>query len=298
MPTGSDSGSVDVGKWFLDRIPILVVLVAAITLSMLARVAVRRMQRRIEGEGPVTEEQRNLQRAATLTQALSYTVQVSIWTIALLLILGNVGVNLGPLLAGAGIAGVALGFGAQSLVRDFLSGFFILLENQYGVGDLVDVNAAGGLVSGKVETLSLRTTSIRAFDGTLHIVPNGNIQIVGNKSRGWARAIIDVGAAYAEDVERVKDVLEELFQELTEDEELSQLLIDGPRVLGVERLGDYEVVLRVVAETAPSARIKLERELRRRIKQRFDERGIESPLPRQVVISPGDGAEGEANAPS
>ncbi|HET6770998.1 MAG TPA: hypothetical protein VFH75_05125, partial [Actinomycetota bacterium] len=111
MPGGSGSGGVDIGEWFLDRIPILVVLVAAITLSMVARVAVRRMQRRIEGEGPVTEEQRNLQRAATLTQALSYTVQVSIWTIALLLVLGNVGVNLGPLLAGAGIAGVALGFG-------------------------------------------------------------------------------------------------------------------------------------------------------------------------------------------
>lgn len=293
---GSDS--VNIGEWFLDRIPILVVLVAATILSALARIAVRRMQRRIEGEGPITEEQRNLQRAATLTQALSYTVQVSIWTIALLLVLGNVGVNLGPLLAGAGIAGVALGFGAQSVVRDFLSGFFILLENQYGVGDLVEVVAAGGSVTGKVETISLRTTSIRAFDGTLQIVPNGNLQIVGNRFRGWARAIIDVGVAYREDIERVKEVLEELFGELREEEELKDVFLDGPRVLGIERLGEYDVVLRVVAETSPSARLKLERELRTRIKRRFDERGIESPSPRQVVISPGDGAEGEADAPS
>lgn len=293
---GSDS--VNIGEWFLDRIPILVVLVAATILSALARIAVRRMQRRIEGEGPITEEQRNLQRAATLTQALSYTVQVSIWTIALLLVLGNVGVNLGPLLAGAGIAGVALGFGAQSVVRDFLSGFFILLENQYGVGDLVEVVAAGGSVTGKVETISLRTTSIRAFDGTLQIVPNGNLQIVGNRFRGWARAIIDVGVAYGEDIERVKEVLEELFDELREEEELKDVFLDGPRVLGIERLGEYDVVLRVVAETSPSARLKLERELRTRIKRRFDERGIESPSPRQVVISPGDGAEGEADAPS
>jgi moderate conductance mechanosensitive channel len=299
MPGGSAPDRVELAEWFLDRIPILVVLVAAIVLSVLARLAVRRMERRIMGEGQITEEQRNLQRAATLTQALSYTVQVTIWTIALLLILGNVGVNLGPLLAGAGIAGVALGFGAQSLVRDFLSGFFILLEDQYGVGDLVDVIAAGGMVTGKVETLSLRTTSIRAFDGTLHIVPNGNIQIIGNKSRGWARAIIDVGVAYGEDVEKVKEVLEELFGELAQDEELAQAFLETPRVLGVERLGEYDVVLRVVAETAPSARIRLERELRRRIKLRFDERGIESPLPRQVVISPGDGSgEGEADAPS
>jgi moderate conductance mechanosensitive channel len=298
MPGPSESSGVDIGEWLLDRIPILIVLLAAIILSTIARIAVRRMQRRIEKEGTVTEDQRNLQRAATLTQALSYTVQVSIWTIAILLVLGNVGVNLAPLLAGAGIAGVALGFGAQSVVRDFLSGFFILLENQFGVGDLVEVNAAGGSVSGRVETVSLRTTSIRAFDGTLNIVSNGNIQLVGNKSRGWARAIIDVGVAYGEDVERVRSVLEELFEELREEEELREAFIDGPKVLGVERLGEYDVVLRVVAETAPSARIKLERELRRRIKQRFDERGIESPLPRQVVISPGDGGEGEADAPS
>ena len=298
MPGLSESSGVDIGEWLLDRIPILVVLLAAIILSTIARIAVRRMQRRIEREGTVTEDQRNLLRAATLTQALSYTVQVSIWTIAILLVLGNVGVNLAPLLAGAGIAGVALGFGAQSVVRDFLSGFFILLENQFGVGDLVEVNAAGGSVTGRIETLNLRTTSIRAFDGTLNIVPNGNIQLVGNKSRGWARAIIDVGVAYGEDVERVRGVLEELFEELRGEEELREVFLDGPKVLGVERLGEYDVVLRVVAETAPSARIKLERELRSRIKKRFDERGIKSPSPRQVVISPGDGAEGEADAPS
>jgi len=298
MPGLSESTGVDIGEWLLDRIPILVVLLAAIILSTIARIAVRRMYRRIEKEGAVTEDQRNLQRAATLTQALSYTVQVSIWTIAILLVLGNVGVNLAPLLAGAGIAGVALGFGAQSVVRDFLSGFFILLENQFGVGDLVEVNTAGGSVTGRIETVSLRTTSIRAFDGTLNIVPNGNVQLVGNKSRGWARAIIDVGVAYGEDVERVRGVLEELFEDLRGEEELREAFIDGPKVLGVERLGEYDVVLRVVAETAPSARIKLERELRRRIKQRFDERGIKSPPPRQIVISPGDGAEGEADAPS
>jgi small-conductance mechanosensitive channel len=288
---------VEIGEWLLERLPILIIILAAVVLSTFARVAVRRMQRRIEGAGLIGER-RNLQRAATLTQALSYTVQLSIWTIALLLILGEIGVNLGPLIAGAGIAGVALGFGAQSVVRDFLSGFFILLENQFGVGDLIEVNAAGNAVTGKVETLNLRTTLVRAFDGTLHIVPNGNIQLVGNKSRGWARAIVDVGVAYGEDVERVRDVLEELFQELEDDEALGEALLDGPKVLGVERLGEYDVVLRIVAETVPSRRINLERELRRRIKQRFDERGIESPSPRQVVISASGETESDTDAPS
>ncbi len=288
---------VEIGEWLLERLPIIVILLTAVILSTLARVAVRRMQRRIEGAGLIGER-RNLQRAATLTQALSYTVQLSIWTIALLLVLGEIGVNLGPLIAGAGIAGVALGFGAQSLVKDFLSGFFILLENQFGVGDLIEVNAAGNAVTGKVETLNLRTTLIRAFDGTLHIVPNGNIQLIGNKSRGWARAIVDVGVAYGEDVERVRDILEQLFQELVADEKLGEALLDGPKVLGVERLGEYDVVLRVVAETLPSRRISLERELRSRIKQRFDERGIESPSPRQVVISAPGETERETDAPS
>lgn len=179
--------SLELPGWVLHRgLPVLVILAVAAVVSAVARFAVRRMQRRIEGAG--AEGERHLLRAATLTHALSSALQAAIWTVAALLALGEAGVNLGPLLAGAGIAGVALGFGAQSLVRDFLSGFFILLEDQFAVGDRVDLAAAGGVVTGTVETLSLRTTSVRGDDGTLHVVPNGNIQLVGNRSRGGARA--------------------------------------------------------------------------------------------------------------
>lgn len=271
---------------------IAIIIGAAILLAWLARQAVRRMQRRMEFAESLTAEL-DLQRAATLTQAMHYAIRVVVWTLAVLLILDQVGVNLAPLIAGAGIAGIALGFGAQSIVRDFLSGFFILLENQFAVGDIVAVNADEN-VSGKVEQISLRVTHLRAFDGTLHIIPNGNITMIGNKTKGWARAIVDIGVGYRESVDRVREVLEELFGELHDEPDLQRRIYDGPKVLGVENLGEYEVVVRVVADVRPPYQWEIARELRRRIKQRLDERGIEIPFPYRVMISKNDEPEQDA----
>src|SRR5207245_1134640 len=158
-------------------------------------------------------------------------------------------------------------FGAQSLVRDFLSGFFILMENQLRVGDLLDVQTPNGMVSGRVESLTLRTVSVRDFDGTLHLVPNGNITYIGNKSRGWARAIVDVPVDRGEDITRVRGILEEMFDELQR-EGAPEGLTSQPSVLGVEQVTDNQVVIRIVAETRPSRRLAVERELRVLIKQR------------------------------
>jgi small-conductance mechanosensitive channel len=277
MPILADHVDLASRDWLLSHgVRILVILAAAFVVLALARLAVRRMQRRLEGAEGATEEL-SLQRAATLTQAVSYMARIVVWTLAILLILGEFDIQLGPLLAGAGIAGVALGFGAQSLVRDFLSGFFILLENQFGVGERITVFAAGKEVTGKVESLSLRITTIRAFDGTLNIIPNGNVLVIGNHSRGWARAIVDVNVAYTEDLDRVRGVMEELFGELREDPELRRLFFSGPEVLGVEGVGDKDVTLRVTAEVRPTRRGELERLLRQRIKERFDQRGITVP---------------------
>jgi small conductance mechanosensitive channel len=253
---------------------IAVIVGLAFLILIISRLAVRRMQRRLEGVESVTQEL-DLQRSATLTQAVSYAVRVAVWTVAVLLVVGELGISLGPLLAGAGIVGVAVGFGAQSLVRDYLSGFFMLLENQFGVGDGIELMVSGQMVAGKVEALSLRITELRAYDGTLHIVPNGNVLLVSNKSRGWARAIVDVAVAYGEDLGRVRTVLEELFAEIKEEERFQGAFFTGPEMLGVEKLGGTDVVVRVVGETRPSRRGDLERELRARIKQRFIERGIE-----------------------
>jgi small conductance mechanosensitive channel len=276
-------------EWHLENTIVVVsILVAAIVVTIVARLLVARFQRKLEGTVSLTQDL-NLQRAATLTHALSTGAIVLIWTIALLLLLSNLDVNLGPLLASAGVAGVALGFGAQSIVRDTLSGFFILLENQFGVGDIVEVQTTAGAAGGKVESLTLRITTLRAFDGTLHVIPNGNIQLISNKSRGWARAIVDVRVGYAEDVQRVRELLEELFEELRGEPAMRDWLMEGPSVLGIETLADYGQVIRVVAETRPSKRPDVERVLRERISARLAERGIQVPMPPAMMRTPDGG---------
>ena len=277
-------------SWFLDHgLPILVVIVVAVVVTILSRIVVSRFRRRLEGTASLTQEL-NLQRATTLTHALSAAFVVLIWTVAILIVLGEFGYSLGPLLATAGVAGVALGFGAQSIVRDTLSGFFILLENQFGVGDNIEIQTPSNKVIGRVESLTLRVTALRAFDGTLHTVPNGNIIVASNRSRGWARAIVDVRAGYDEDVDNLRRVLEELFEELKGDRTLSEWIQDGPSVLGVERMGQDALVIRVVADTRPSKVMDVERRLRERITTRLVERGIRVPV---IPVAPAPtGADG------
>jgi small-conductance mechanosensitive channel len=266
-------------SWTVSKgVPILVIVLVTLAITIAARVMVRRFRRRLEGSPSLTQEL-NLQRAATLGNAVLTSVIVVLWATALMLVLGKLDVNLAPLLASAGVAGVALGFGAQSLVRDVLSGFFILLENQFGVGDTVEAYTSAGPVSGKVEALTLRVTTLRAFDGSLHIIPNGNIQLISNKSRGWARAIVDVRLAYGEDVDRVRGVLEELFEEIRDDGSLRDWVMNGPSVLGIETLAEFGQVVRVVAETRPSKRFDTERILREQITRRLAEREIRVPTP-------------------
>ncbi len=217
------------------------------------------------------------QRIDALTSVLRSLVSVVVYAIAVFMILGEVGINLGPLLAGAGIIGVALGFGSQSLVRDFLSGVFILIEDQFGVGDVVDLD---GQTAGVVEAVSLRTTRLRGVDGTLWHVPNGEIRRVGNQSQHWSRALIDVEVAYDTDVEHAEAVIGAVAGDLASED---GAVLDDPEVWGVERLGAHGVGLRLVVKTRPSEHFRIARELRRRIKAAFDREGIEIPLPQQTV---------------
>jgi moderate conductance mechanosensitive channel len=185
-----------------------------------------------------------------------------------------------PLLAGASIFGVALGFGAQSLVRDVVSGMFMIVEDQYGVGDVVDVGAA----SGSVEAVGLRITRLRDVNGTVWYVRNGEILRVGNQSQGWARAVLDVNVGYTEDIDRVQEILLETAQELRTDEQFAAFVIDEPEVWGVEALTVDGVVMRVVVKTQPLQQWVVARELRRRIKHRFDAEGIEMrTMPRTML---------------
>jgi moderate conductance mechanosensitive channel len=264
---------------------ILIVLAIAIVFTLVARYLCRRLERRLEGTPNVTGEIL-LRRTATVTNAIVNVAYVVIWTITILTVLDQLGVNLAPFIAGASIAGVALGFGAQSIVKDWLSGLFIVLERQFDVGDTIDAHTVAGLIPGKVEGLTLRATSLRDFDGTLHVIPNGNMQAISNKTRGWARAIVDVRIAYEEDVDKVRGFLEELFGELRQKGKLGPELMSGPEILGVDQLSDYAVVVRVYAETQAGRRYNVERRLREAVMTRLSERGVRVPLPPTTPASP------------
>jgi len=195
------------------------------------------------------------------------------------MVLGAVGVELAPLLAGAGVVGLAVSFGAQSLVKDVISGLFMLFENQFGVGDVIRIEG----VSGTVEKMTLRVVVLRDVHGTVHIVPNGQITKVSNLTRSWARVVLDVGVAYKEDTDRVMAVLRDIGQQLYADESWKPLLVEPVEVPGIEMFADSAVNIRVMVKTLPLKQWDVARELRRRIKLRFDQEGIEIPFPHQTV---------------
>ena len=210
-------------------------------------------------------------RARTLGTVLRSIASVVVWTIAITMILGELGVNLGPLIAGAGIAGVALGFGAQSLVKDFLAGIFMLVEDQYGVGDIIEV---GDDLSGTVEAITLRTTRMRDVNGTVWHIANGAIVKVGNQSQQWARALLDVEVAYGTDLDRAEVVIRRVAEELWRERAWAGRVLEAPEIWGVERVEPEVVALRLVVKTRPASQFPVVRELRRRLADAFVDAGI------------------------
>jgi small-conductance mechanosensitive channel len=231
----------------------------------------------LQSHGP--ESLRSAARATTLSHLLRSATTVIVWTIAGVMILGELGVALGPLIAGAGIAGVALGFGAQSLVKDFISGTFMLIEDQYGVGDIIDAGEA----SGTVEAVSLRTTRLRDVNGTVWHIPNGNILRIGNMSQQWARALLDVSLATDTDVDHAQDVIKRVADSVWNDPDWHGEILEEPEVWGVERLAPDAIVIRLVVKTKPAEQFTVMRELRRRLLEAFAAEGVELPDPGRVV---------------
>jgi small-conductance mechanosensitive channel len=259
---------------------ILLILLVAVIVSVLARRAIDRFARAPRAmleNAPVSA--RASQRAHTIGALVKSSVTVAIWSMALLQVLGEFGVDLAPLIAGAGIVGLALGFGAQSLVRDVLSGMFMLLEDQYGVGDVVDLGEA----KGTVEAVGLRSTRLRDAEGTVWHVPNGEIKRVANKSQEWAKSLLDVEVANGTDIAKATEVIRSVAEALWD--EHPDLILEQPEVQGVERLGADGIAIRLVVKTLPSEQFGVSRELRARIKAAFDEAAIEMPT-RAMWIRP------------
>jgi small conductance mechanosensitive channel len=237
-----------------------------------------RAHQRLVDANPVAVERRE-QRAGAMGSLLKSIVTAVLTTVIGLMVIGELGYNIAPLIASAGIIGVALGFGAQSLVKDFLLGIFMILEDQYGVGDVIDLGEA----TGTVEAVGLRVTRLRDVNGTVWYVRNGEVLRVGNMSQNWARSVLDVQVGYSENLDRVREALRGIAHDMWEDEAYRGDIIEEPEVWGVERLDPDAVIVRVVLKTKPLAQWEVAREMRERIKERFDEVGIEIPLPQRVV---------------
>ncbi len=293
---GADTLQTDQAQYlvrlFLGRgARILITVVIVLAFIRLMKIVSRKIIDYSQDDDHTTPSERE-KRAETLAQVLMLTSEVFAVTIGLFMVLRELGMNITPLLTGAGIAGVALGLGAQSIVKDFLNGFFILMENQFRVGDIIGVDGH----EGTVEKITLRTTMLRDVEGVLHIIPHGEIKSVRNETYGWSQVKLDVGVGYREDVGRVLDVLRRVGATMKEDPAWTAVLIEAPEVLGIEDLGDSRMTVRLLAKTAPLKKWDAARELRRRVKEAFDAAGIETPYPRQVVINLTDDGRGRPAA--
>ena len=264
-----------------DLIEVAIIIAVSFLFYRIVKLIVKRLVAiKIDEEDPLVRRMRE-QRAQTLGSLFTNVALVFVVTITLLTVL-SVFINIGPLLASVSVVGLAISFGAQSLVKDIISGTFILLEGQFGIGDVIQI----GPTSGLVEKMTLRTTVLRDLHGAVHIIPNGEIKQVSNLTKTWSRAVIDVTITYGENVDRVVEALRSIGRELQRDPEWAPLLIDEPEVLGIENLTDAGVVLRMTTKTLPLKQWEVARELRGRIKKRFDDEHIEIPQSRVKLMTP------------
>ncbi|TDB88906.1 mechanosensitive ion channel family protein [Actinomadura sp. KC216] len=265
---------------------VIALILKSIAHRMITRVTVRmaegtmteraRERSRTVFEGsPALLNKRRAQRAQTLGSVLRSIASVLIMGTAAFSILGSLGLNLAPILASASVIGVAVGFGAQNIVKDLLAGLFMLLEDQYGVGDFIDV----GTAKGTVEAVTLRVTRMRDVDGVVWYVPNGEIKKVGNESQNWGRAVLDIPVDIHEDTEKVKEILQSTADEMAADERWKDLVLEAPAVWGVQALAGDALVIRVVLKTAPGRQGDIARELRERVKRSFDQAGVTVATP-------------------
>jgi small-conductance mechanosensitive channel len=259
-------------RWVLHRAIDRVVSTALASAARHESQTPRRATR-ILAQATGLNQARSTQRAATMGAILKSTSTFVIFTLALLTVMATLGLPLGPLLASAGVVGVALGFGAQSLVKDFLSGIFMILEDQYGVGDVVDAGEAVGTV----EDVTLRVTRLRDAKGIVWYVRNGEIARIGNRSQGWSTASVDIPVGYSENLETVLPLIREVMHELDASEDWTTRLLEEPVVAGVESMLGGVVTVRIIAKCAPNEDFAVSREIRERVKTAFDQAGIRGP---------------------
>lgn len=268
---------------------ILLILVLAWIAIHAAKVGLQRLEQRLIASGRQQGDMAGeaAKRAETLVRLLRQAIIIVIWVMALLIVLNELGVAVAPILASAGVVGLAVGFGAQNLVRDVISGFFMILENQVRIGDVAVVNGTGGLV----EQINFRTLVLRDLSGVVHIFPNGTITTLANLTKQWSAYVFDIGVAYKEDTDRVVEILKQVGAELRADEHFGPLMVDDVEVFGVDAFADSAVMIKGRLRTLPIKQWEVGRQFLRRVKQAFDREGVEIPFPHRSLYF------GEASKP-
>lgn len=282
-------GNVDWQSIIFSTLRMLLILVIAWIVVSVVKMMLRRLERRLifrgRAEGELATE--SAKRAETLVRLLRQAVVIVIWVMVLLVILREVGIEIAPILASAGVVGLAVGFGAQNLVRDVIAGFFMILENQVRVGDVAIINGTGGLV----EQINFRTIVLRDLAGIVHIFPNGTINTFANMTSQWSAYVFNVGVAYKEDIDRVIDIMKRVGDEMKRDERFGSMMIEDIEIFGVDKFADSAIMIQGRLKTHPIKQWDVGREYLRRLKAEFDREGVEIPFPHHSVYF------GEASKP-
>ncbi len=269
--------------WAVSQLPaILVLILITFIVLRLSKFLIKRLKRIIIKRLEDKEEPKSVEsakRIETLLNILKGIINITIWTIFIIILLSKLGLNIGPILAGAGIVGLAVGFGAQELVRDFISGFFMLLENQIRKGDVAIINGTGGLV----ENVKLRTVTLRDLSGTTHIFQNGKINSLSNMTKEWSAMVFDIGVAYKEDTDQVTKIIQAVGEEMLNDPEYKDKILEPLEIFGVDKFADSAVIIKARFKTAPIMQWTVGREYLRRLKKAFDHEGIEIPFPHTTL---------------
>ncbi|MEQ8241213.1 MAG: mechanosensitive ion channel [Cyclobacteriaceae bacterium] len=267
-------------SWSVKTVPMLIIsLIVLFIVLRLINAALNSINKVILAKISEEEDLEGEKRAKTLLGILKGILKVTVWSIFILIFLKQLGLNIGPILAGAGILGLAVGFGAQELVRDIISGFFLLLENHIRAGDVVNINGTGGLV----ESIQLRTVRLRDFAGVVHVFQNGKINTIANMTKEWSACVFDIGVAYKEDLDRVMDIMQQVGDEMKANDEFKDLIISPIEIMGLDSFGDSALVIKARLKTLPGQQWFLSRAYRRRLKIVFDKENIEIPFPHQTI---------------
>jgi small conductance mechanosensitive channel len=266
--------------WLFDHgLKILIIVVVTYLLnSILTRIIARTIRIAVVADETMSKEGEK-KREDTLIHISNGAIRISLLIIALIMILQEAGLKIGPILAGAGVVGLAVGFGAQYLIRDIITGLFIILENQYRIGDVIKIDDADGIV----ESITLRLTTLRDLNGTIHHIPHGEIKRVSNLSKRFARVNLDIGISYNSDLEHVIKVINQTGNELAKDSFFKDSIINPPQFLRVDKFADSAIVVKILGDTKPLKQWEITGELRKRIKIAFDKEGIEIPFPQRVI---------------